>query len=447
MNYKILPLMGCVVALFIALVPVDVFAAGASVYLSPSGPSITTGNNVTIQVRVNGGTNSMDSVQADLNFDSAKLQYASNSGGVFTTPVKAVVSGSKFSYIGALLGSSVTSDQLMFSVTFKTLTPGTATLSISGVSVAYAGGAFSPVNTSGGSVVISDPVVETPAPTPTPPPTPAPTPTPTPTPTPKPTPVPAPAEPVLEVDKEAPKLSAEPDVVFDRNTITISFNTNEKSTIDGSCTSGGESISIKNSDLKTEHIIKIGADKLLTAGTVYKVEITVADSTGNTAKIFSQDVRTKGIDYVVKITDSLGNVLSNHDVQLFSDPISATTDENGYVTFNDVTPGTHTLVFDIDGLTLRQSVNVGQDEVMAQTSGGEASNTAKDALIVKLPIRFISADLGDANAGDNSLLSSMLSGALCAVIVWVMMLDTVRRKFVGFVKIVIDKSHHIFKKK
>jgi hypothetical protein len=143
----------------------------------------------------------------------------------------------------------------------------------------------------------------------------------------------------------------------------------------------------------------------------------------------------------------LGNVLSNHDVQLFSDPISATTDENGYVTFNDVTPGTHTLVFDIDGLTLRQSVNVGQDEVMAQTSGGEASNTAKDALIVKLPIRFISADLGDANAGDNSLLSSMLSGALCAVIVWVMMLDTVRRKFVGFVKIVIDKSHHIFKKK
>src|SRR5680860_162569 len=94
-----------------------------------------------------------------------------------------------------------------------------------------------------------------------------------------------------------------------------------------------------------------------------------------------------------------GFALANHSVQLFSDPIQATTDKDGIATFSDVTPGDHTLVFEVDGLVLRQAVKVNQS-VSQSSADGTAQVASSEIKTVRLPVRF-----ADVTASQSQYLS------------------------------------------
>lgn len=81
MKYKNILVISWAIALIINIIPVNVFAASASVYISPSSSTLNLGDNITVQVRVNSGADLVDSVQASLNFDITKLQFVSYSDG------------------------------------------------------------------------------------------------------------------------------------------------------------------------------------------------------------------------------------------------------------------------------------------------------------------------------------------------------------------------------
>ncbi|MCA1806860.1 MAG: cohesin domain-containing protein, partial [Actinobacteria bacterium] len=132
-----------------------VHANSASVFVSPGSKSVTKGDVFTIQVRVNSGTDEMNSAQARLNFDSSKLQFQSHSVGVFN-PINTSSSSSSFFLAGASLGTTYSGNQLLYQVTFKATSSGSAALSISEAQVANAGTALS-VSSSGGSVSIANP--------------------------------------------------------------------------------------------------------------------------------------------------------------------------------------------------------------------------------------------------------------------------------------------------
>ena len=379
----------------VILFPFNIYAAtSANIYVTPSASNVVKGNNVTVSVRVNPNSNPVDSVQATINFDSGKLQYLSYSGGSFTT-FQANASGSSFSYVGTLLGSSVSSDSLLFSITFKAIADGTSPLSLSGLSSAYQGSAFGQTTAVNGSVTISTPVAPPP-------------------PAPKPPIVNrnnnVPPEPVVESDKTPPKLIEEPSIIVDKTSIRISFKTDENSKVYLKYTFADSVKSLKNTELKTEHTFLIGDNSSLFPGSIYKFEFEAEDGLGNRALIFNKEIRTTGVDYKVKITDLYGVPLSNHKVQLFSDPKETITDKEGIATFSDVTPGDHTLVFEIDGLVLKKPVKVGQD-IRLTNQDQETTDT------VLLPVTFQKEILVTPNYTQNYIIVGIVTGIVTLIIV------------------------------
>jgi len=405
-----LVLISLIAALVINFVPSKVFASSASVYASPSSSSVARGNQFTVQVRVNSGSNLMDSVQATLNFDSSKLQYVSYSGGNFTT-FSASSSASSFSYVGTILGGSTSSDKNMFSVTLKAINPGTASLSVSGAAVAYQGAAFSSVGASGGSVSIVNPSSggsgggggggsNTSSPSSGGSSTDSGSAT--------------YSEPNTEEAKDTtpPKLKGKPELKVSQDSITIIFKTDEPAKLRTTYKLKDDSKSLTTEKLSSEHTVIIGKDQPLIPGTTYAVSITAEDADGNKAQIFKDGIRTTGVEYRVKIVDLEGNPLTNHLVKLFSDPIETTTDSDGLATFNDVTPGKHTLVFEVDGLVLRMPVQVGQALSLAEDGDIEE---------IKLPVRFASIDqVSDSSHGGINgplVLGALLLGALLSKLI------------------------------
>lgn len=341
------------------------YATSASVSVSPTSSSVTKGNSVTVQVRVNSASG-YDSAQATLNFDSSKLQYASYSNGAFTPAPAPSISGSSVRYSGTILGGEISGNQLLFSVTFNTVASGTTGLSLSSVRVLKAGADFA-VSVSNGSVAVSEPSSTTAPPSSGSKPK---------------TSTSKPASPTAEAtDTEPPVLVSEPRIDKTQTAITITFTTDEASTATISyAPEGSEAKTAGSAESKTEHQIILGKDDPLQPGLTYKLDLVLNDAAGNASPALSYSVRTKGVGYKVKVVDADGTPLRNHPVELHSDPIQATTDENGIATFTDVTPGEHTLVVAIEGIEVRQPVNVG-NQIMPLD--GE-----DDVQTIKMPFRL-----------------------------------------------------------
>jgi hypothetical protein len=417
-------------AIILSFAPLQASAvtASATVYISPGSSSVTKGDNVTVQVRVNSGTDPMNSAQATINYDNTKLQYVSYASGAFTTPVQSSSASGSFTYAAALLGSTVSSDKMIFSITFKTIASGTASLSLSGVDIANAGSSFSSISKSGGSIAISNPVTSVP----------------TNNTNNTVTPIPIVSVPEEDSDTDAPKLKAQPAVTFDQNTITIKFDTDEKAKIKITYTVGKDAKSVSRSTPQTKHEFTLGSDEKLTAGTTYKIEIIATDEANNKATIYSKSIRTEGVAYTVQIVDTDGRPLANHPVELHSDPITGTTDENGYVTFADVTPGEHTINFDIDGLAMSQAVLVAQAVITTDDQSGPDAEA--EMPIVRLPVQFSVVDDNPSGFQVNYLLLAVGAGAAGAAIAFLLQSGVLMRGF-NWAKINIPpKISGIFKR-
>lgn len=421
-------IIGLVVAFCFSFLPQNVFASSFNVYISPASSSITVGDNIVVSVRINPNSNAIDSVQAGLVYDNSKLQYVSYSAGAFTT-FQANNSGNTFSYVGTLLGSSVSADSLMYSVNFKSIGTGSASLSLTSLAAAYQGSSLALSGSSSSSVNISAAAITTPPVTTNPPST-----------TNNP---PAKTNPAVVADKTAPKLNSEASVVTGKNTITISFNTDEEAKIESVYYIDSEKrFFVANDSFSLDHNVSLGLQEELLSGMIYVVEITATDKLGNSAIIYSQNIQTKGIDLKIKITDLDGKPLANHPVEIHSDPKSATTDKDGFAIFYDITPGNHTLVFDVDGLTFRQPIEAIDDSI--DTDGTAHPDGIKQ---VKLPIKFASVAFEESISEDKIdykiLMVSVISAFVGAILVAILNISSVKmflnKLFSGLLNLFVKK--------
>ena len=102
-------------------------AATGTLSLSPATSTVGLGNNITVAVRENSGTDPVNAVEADLSYPTAQLQFVSIDATTSAFGVEAVSSGGSGSVTLARGGqTAVTGDQLVALVTFKALAPGAA---------------------------------------------------------------------------------------------------------------------------------------------------------------------------------------------------------------------------------------------------------------------------------------------------------------------------------
>lgn len=117
--------------------PVSAQAAGAASFsLAPSAGSSNVNEAFSVSIYENSGAEAVNSLQADVNFDSAKVQLTGFSAGAFTCPITPN-NGSSVSIGCALFGGgSVTGGQLVGTLSFKAIAGnGSASISIASSSL------------------------------------------------------------------------------------------------------------------------------------------------------------------------------------------------------------------------------------------------------------------------------------------------------------------------
>jgi len=113
------------------------FAASGTLTLTPSSSTVNIGSNFTITVHANGGTDPLSGAEADLTYDPAKLQFvsATNTGTNFDAVVPPTNSSGLVQIGAAHKGTTgLSGDQIVGTVTFTALAPGTATVAFANTS-------------------------------------------------------------------------------------------------------------------------------------------------------------------------------------------------------------------------------------------------------------------------------------------------------------------------
>lgn len=102
-------------------------------YLTPTVGTYSNGSTVTVTVRENSYGIPINAIQADLTYDSAKLQFVSSvvSGSNLDNSIQNTGGSGTISIALAKMGSSVTGDQLVSVLTFTAIGTGRAAISFS----------------------------------------------------------------------------------------------------------------------------------------------------------------------------------------------------------------------------------------------------------------------------------------------------------------------------
>jgi hypothetical protein len=248
----------------------------------------------------------------------------------------------------------------------------------------------------------------------TPPPSPAPTPTPIPTPTPTPTP-----------GIGAAFAMQTPTVERGYTHVSISVKTSVATTVRILYGLHGQKLSFitpATSSAATTNTVALDP-KLLGPGLHYDFQVVATNATGQVVESALSSFATKGFRLRLIVKDKRGNLFRNHSVTLHSDPQTGTTDNDGVVTFDDVTPGQHEVIVAEAGRTYTQAVAVEDtsgtaDSTVATGVAGAAAATsaaAKQAGALQTFALTVPATIVTASAK-----SSSPSGYLVAAIIVVM---------------------------
>ncbi|HSW79972.1 MAG TPA: Ig-like domain-containing protein [Candidatus Saccharimonadales bacterium] len=208
-------------------------ASSDYMYLSPSSGSHSAGSTFTVQIKENSYTDTVNAVQADLTYPTAKLQFVSTSLSGTAFGVTASNTGGSGN-ISIALGTiaAVSGDKLVATVTFKALASGTANVTFKNSSAV-----LSSTTNQNVAVAFNGGTYTIPGTTTPPPPSPTPSPTPHPSPTPPPssgstksTPPPPPATSI------APKNNPKPVTIPDNSQVEL----NEQATVQTTPTNTGQ---------------------------------------------------------------------------------------------------------------------------------------------------------------------------------------------------------------
>jgi hypothetical protein len=371
--------LGVIVALATALVGAGLLqhslAATGQIYLSPGSASVQNGQTTTLSVYINPGT-AVDGVEATVTYDQSKLQFVSADAGGSAFPVQLQQSGGGGSVqiSRGILGGSVSSNSFVVKVTFKALAgSGSTNVNVSGN--ATSGGNYT--NPGGGSatVALTTPVTSTPKP--------------------------APSNPPSdsgsddssgdsgnssgdtggnEAPGEKPRDQAgkveicNRRVEFTKVILCVSANKRVRVYIKYGSDEKQLRLSSKATKHGTKHDVNLD-DKFLIPGTTYYYQVIAEDEQGNKTISPVQNLKTKGYTITILIKDRREQPFRKKQVTLHSEPQTATTDDNGWATFEDVAPGTHTLEYEQDGQKYTESVNVEDALIKTAKDGSQNAET------------------------------------------------------------------------
>ncbi len=425
-------------------------AASGQIYLSPSSASVQIGNNVTVAFRVTG--TALYGAEGTIHYDTNKLQLVGQdvSGSAFTVTLPpAAASAGTVSFARGNLGTSVSGDVLIATMTFKALTgSGTTPLTLSPANAGNANGYVDP--TISNATVSLTPVPTTPAPTPSPSPTPTPTPTPTPSPTTKPNPSPTPAPTPSPSPTPSTKPSPTPasggssaanpsptptpagaspptaattsanaaagitlgDVKVQFTQAIISIKTATPSQVYIKYGVNGElTLNTPLSESSTEHTVSLDP-KLLVPGEVYSYTVVTKDSNGTIKQGAVQTLKTKGFTLKLVVRGKDGKPFRNQKVTLHSDPVDGKTNDDGIVTFTDVALGNHKLETTISGKSYSQALSVKNNIV---TEGGAQSAATQIATV-------------SYGANKSNTMLILIGGIVVVLVLIVLVIIIVRKK-------------------
>jgi chitodextrinase len=116
-------------------------ASAATITLSPSTANVAVGSNVTVTVKVNSGTDVVSTAEADLKYDTSKLQFVSvdTSGTAFDLPLEGALNPSDNSIVRITHGDKTpgSGSQVLAAVTFKAVATGSAAISVNPSSLVF----------------------------------------------------------------------------------------------------------------------------------------------------------------------------------------------------------------------------------------------------------------------------------------------------------------------
>ncbi len=167
--------------------------------------------------------------------------------------------------------------------------------------------------------------------------------------------------------------------------------------------------------------------KLLGPGLVYDYQAKATDSAGNVVTTETKSFTTRGFKLRLWLKDKNGNPFRRHKVELHSQVREAETDDDGYVTFEDIAPGQHEVKLQNGEEVLSQEVVVEDNRTAADqqldqaVAGDESTGDLPAALTVANQVGIqdfaltVPTTIVD-KSGSSRLVTLAISG-LAAVIV------------------------------
>jgi hypothetical protein len=168
------------------------------------------------------------------------------------------------------------------------------------------------------------------------------------------------------------------------------------------------SLSTPQTDFKRNHDISIPTTTLV-PGTTFYYKVVVEDEKGNTAESQVQNFKTRGYRVTFFVGGKNERRLARRKVTLHSEPMTAKTDANGYVTFDNVAPGNHQLEFEDSGQKHVKAVTV-EDSVIQY--GKDGSQTAKP---INQSVIFDNVQVADTTASPILLPASLAAAVALAI--------------------------------
>ena len=311
-----------------------VYAASATLYLSPSSSSVTNGSIFTVNVRVNSGSEKVNAAEVHLSYPIDKLEFVrindtSTWGFIFASS-----GGSGSVRIERGANPSVSGDSLIAGVQFKAKSSsGSATVSISSDSEV--------ISVNSGDDILSSRKGGTYSLQATPPVT------------------------VKPVDKVAPKISKPPTASeISRNSAVISWSTSEPSTSEVAYgLNNGYGLAASNSKLVTEHKVVLSS-AILEPGTTYHYMVKSVDPAGNAVSSDDATFSTKGYGLDVTVLNQDKEAVKGAKVTIAGK--SGTTDGQGKVTLQDLPLGTLAGTVEYQGKKTTVSVTMTEPETKEQ---------------------------------------------------------------------------------
>lgn len=375
-------------------------AAAGQMYISPGSTSIQSGSTATFQIRVHPSTPA-DSVSATINYDKSKLQFVSVSGAGSPFTFEVVNSGGNgvVDVQRVLPGSTVSTDVLVATVKFKALIGGgaNAALDLSGYTVTE--GVQHSLSVIDGSVTLTSPSSGTPS-----------------------TGGGGSSIPSSggssgssssgsgsssdgesssgnsassgsdgggsssgNSGQESNNNQSKPQVAIKRREfrkLAFTISSKNKSSVYIKFGTDREQLNVvtQKTKLGTSHDVSL-PDSLLIPGTTFFYKVVAEDESGNKTESEILSVKTKGYTVRILVLDKFDRRIRNSKVILHSEPMEATTDENGYAVFTDVAPGRHELVYEQEGQEFRTQVDIQEDRITTAPDGTQTANEQQTVAI------------------------------------------------------------------